>query len=280
MGIFRSRLRDRCKTLAADRQWFLVRDSYIPCERKGRWLSPRWREKACFVDSGWTFRPLKRPRPRERRGLGAGMTGVSQWSQTREKRSNYCREPAATCRNPSNQPFIPFYRPHSPRSCTPYASLPLNAVLTPVTSPTHPPLHVLKTAKNTTIPPKNIGNFRQFRQSRRVAFLPRPEQLSDFCNISFSVQPVFAPSNRYCPRIHPQDLVTPTTHGSSRVLKTPKKPSKSSKIAAGSRQFWKIPRATFLPRPEQHHGFATYASVLSPFSHQISVVIHKYARKT
>ena len=32
MEIFRSRLRDRCKTLAADRQWFLVRDSYIPCE--------------------------------------------------------------------------------------------------------------------------------------------------------------------------------------------------------------------------------------------------------
>ena len=25
-------------------------------------------EKACFVDSGWTFRPLKRPRP--------GMTGM------------------------------------------------------------------------------------------------------------------------------------------------------------------------------------------------------------
>ena len=65
MGIFRPRLRDRCKTLAADRQWFLVRDSYIPCERKGRWLSPGWGEKACFVDSGWTFRPLKRPRPRE-----------------------------------------------------------------------------------------------------------------------------------------------------------------------------------------------------------------------
>ena len=61
-----------CKTLAEDRHWFLVRDSYIPCERavlepplrrvplterRGRWLSPGWREKACFVDSGWTFRP-------------------------------------------------------------------------------------------------------------------------------------------------------------------------------------------------------------------------------
>ena len=49
---------DHCKTLAADRQLFLVRDSYISCERKGRWLSPGWEEKACFVDSGF-------PRPRE-----------------------------------------------------------------------------------------------------------------------------------------------------------------------------------------------------------------------
>ena len=56
---------DHCKTLAAHRQLFLVRDSYIPCERKVRWLSPGWEEKACFVDSGWTFGPLKRPRPRE-----------------------------------------------------------------------------------------------------------------------------------------------------------------------------------------------------------------------
>ena len=57
--------RDHCKTLTADRQLFLVRDSYIRRERKGRWLSPGRGEKACSVDSGWTFRPLKRPRPRE-----------------------------------------------------------------------------------------------------------------------------------------------------------------------------------------------------------------------
>ena len=49
---------DHCKTLVADRQWILVRDSYIPCEQKERWLSPGWGEKACFVDSGF-------PRPRE-----------------------------------------------------------------------------------------------------------------------------------------------------------------------------------------------------------------------
>ena len=32
---------------------------------KGRLLALGWLEKACFDDSGWTFRPLKRPRPRE-----------------------------------------------------------------------------------------------------------------------------------------------------------------------------------------------------------------------
>ena len=50
--------RGHCKTLTADRKLFLVRDSYIPRERKGRWLSPGRGEKACSVDSGF-------PRPRE-----------------------------------------------------------------------------------------------------------------------------------------------------------------------------------------------------------------------
>ena len=37
---------------------------------------------------------------------------------------------AATCRSPSNQPFIPVFSPHSPRSYTPRASLPVNTVQT------------------------------------------------------------------------------------------------------------------------------------------------------
>ncbi len=42
------------------------------------------------------------------------MTGVLQWSQTRAKSSNSCRELAATCRSPSNQPFIPVLSPAFP----------------------------------------------------------------------------------------------------------------------------------------------------------------------
>ena len=40
---------DHCKTLVVDRQWFLIRDSYIPCERKGQWLSPGWVKRRALL---------------------------------------------------------------------------------------------------------------------------------------------------------------------------------------------------------------------------------------
>ena len=80
-----SRGGDHCITLAVDRQWFLVRDSYIPCERRSACSRPLRRAKGRAPFVLRTFPPQSGGNP-------TPLVAVLQWSYGGER--GFCPCPA------------------------------------------------------------------------------------------------------------------------------------------------------------------------------------------